>query len=1119
MTNLRKCHGFSLFAVIALAFVCLVVSQATIAKVEKTTINGNADNSFETDVPLPTLHRGSSLSIGEAVIGSQADEDPLGDETLQMDLRKVGKSTPPVADGTTKAAGDDYTDPFVIGDETALPFTGAGDVSTGTNAGDVGLCVYGVDLCANGYSCAPDQWWAFTPTADMRVDVTLANGTYDGDDDWAMMITDGDDVSAIICADPAAGVMPSFVNVQLTGGHTYYIMVEATWGIGASGGAYQIDVTEYVPHPDFCTPMCAMATQSETEVCGDRTNGGCYGNYPDETQDQATAEVVTGDPLAAILCGTLDLNPYIDPSSTTIRSGIERDADQWKFTLTDITKLTVELGAEIQCRLFMHGHPTTSCGDQVSYGVIDANQGDIVSGVYILQPGDYCFSIRANAQIMGCGEGDYGDPRYYIKTGFIPLVPFDDCPLATEISGDTDGTPIVQDMCGLQGDGTVSNEYGAYYAEQNGWFLWTCEESGEYTFSTCTTPDIAVGESYDLFMSVWDYNNYDCASANYTNQLVGDDDGCYGTTGGYQTQVTFIAAEGLQYLITIGAWTWNSTCGDLWLEISHDPIPLYGDNCLGTGDEAPIELTSDQFGTFFNNLNATPDGPDPSYCNEGSFGGDIWFRVTAWETGYAYADFCNCNFDANMEVYAGGDCVNNTDYRDPIRCNDDGCKDDTYDWPVWHGSITSWNAVAGEQYLVRVGGWYDPPDHPLADGGMGFGWYDLFIVADPTTVAPANDNCVDVSPIMLADAVSNEVTGNTFYATRNDCEDFPPNHEPEVWEAFTIPTGVCMDVTLDFFGTVDPYQGNGVRYGADPGEVFAWTGCPCEGEFVGVPTTIGCLQGNECAVTGGDFNNFHAWEMMPAGDYWATINHTAVGTMGYEFDYVAHIIGYEITCEYCVATANIGACPPVAGASWVDAVRLAEINNSGTGCNAYEDRTSETASLYKGITYTLEFDMGKQGTPSYTYDLAYVWIDWNQNSVFFDNGEEYEPTRLAYTWTIDVTPPLDAVDPGMGASGECRMRIRLGSTGNTGNTYCGAVTFGEVEDYVILATDIECGDFDIDGDIDADDIAFLQAWYFGGGTAPDYWQRADIDGDGMITLADLIALVDAAYFGGATVCM
>ena len=88
------------------------------------------------------------------------------------------------------------------------------------------------------------------------------------------------------------------------------------------------------------------------------------------------------------------------------------------------------------------------------------------------------------------------------------------------------------------------------------------------------------------------------------------------------------------------------------------------------------------------------------------------------------------------------------------------------------------------------------------------------------------------------------------------------------------------------------------------------------------------------------------------------------------------------------------------------------------------------------------------------------------------------------------------------------------------NVPCGEKVWGEVEDFMIELSDLECGDFDDPPDgLDAGDIDFLWQWYLGLGPAPDYWQRADSDGDGVITIADIIVLVDAAYHGGVLDCM
>jgi hypothetical protein len=60
---------------------------------------------------------------------------------------------------------------------------------------------------------------------------------------------------------------------------------------------------------------------------------------------------------------------------------------------------------------------------------------------------------------------------------------------------------------------------------------------------------------------------------------------------------------------------------------------------------------------------------------------------------------------------------------------------------------------------------------------------------------PANDNCVDVTPVTLVSGVTSTFTGNNTDAT-NDCSILG---SPEVWEAFTIDE--CMDVRVDYCGT------------------------------------------------------------------------------------------------------------------------------------------------------------------------------------------------------------------------------------------------------------------------------------------------------------------------------
>jgi hypothetical protein len=265
----------------------------------------------------------------------------------------------------------------------------------------------------------------------------------------------------------------------------------------------------------------------------------------------------------------------------------------------------------------------------------------------------------------------------------------------------------------------------------------------------------------------------------------------------------------------------------------------------------------------------------------------------------------------------------------------------------------------------------------------------------------------------------------------------------------------------------------------------------------------------------------------------------------FETPYVINFLSTQIDCEYCDAANNPAYCPPGAEALWMSDFTFADVfKNADDGplqstypaylpndCNSYEDHTDMVAHVYRGLTYNMVVKMRKLTSPRHLMTLAdscTVFIDWNQNSGFAANqlelGERYSlPGTLSPVYFdrgVAVTIPMDAMGPLEGATGETVLRVRISDSTAGAARACGIMPNGEVEDFVVAVTDLECGDFDISGGLpDAADIAFLRAYYFGYGPAPAIWQRADIDGDGVITIADLIALADAAYRGGALNCI
>ncbi|MEM8711920.1 MAG: hypothetical protein AAGG01_13290 [Planctomycetota bacterium] len=89
------------------------------------------------------------------------------------------------------------------------------------------------------------------------------------------------------------------------------------------------------------------------------------------------------------------------------------------------------------------------------------------------------------------------------------------------------------------------------------------------------------------------------------------------------------------------------------------------------------------------------DGPLPGHCGSHFFGmmaNDVWFRYTAAADGRVQASICDATFDTMLELYPD-DCSATS----PWGCSDDSCN---------LGSRIEFNGVAGQSYLIRLGGFF-----------------------------------------------------------------------------------------------------------------------------------------------------------------------------------------------------------------------------------------------------------------------------------------------------------------------------------------------------------------------------------------------------------------------------
>ena len=132
-----------------------------------------------------------------------------------------------------------------------------------------------------------------------------------------------------------------------------------------------------------------------------------------------------------------------------------------------------------------------------------------------------------------------------------------------------------------------------------------------------------------------------------------------------------------------------------------------GDGCSATCD---IETADDCINaspisdgpTAYSTVGATTDGPSHASCAVDGDGGvtvnDIWFIYDAECSGTLTASTCNSvNYDSDLVIYEGTDCGDLVGSF--LACNDDGpgCSGFT--------SLLEAPVVAGQSYLLRVGGW------------------------------------------------------------------------------------------------------------------------------------------------------------------------------------------------------------------------------------------------------------------------------------------------------------------------------------------------------------------------------------------------------------------------------
>ena len=139
-----------------------------------------------------------------------------------------------------------------------------------------------------------------------------------------------------------------------------------------------------------------------------------------------------------------------------------------------------------------------------------------------------------------------------------------------------------------------------------------------------------------------------------------------------------------------------------------------------------------------------------------------------------------------------------------------------------------------------------------------------------------------------------------------------------------------------------------------------------------------------------------------------------------------------ISVSYCASKGNSST------SEWIKSVAIGTINNLSNANGGYADFSAQSTAITKGVSKTLTL------TPGYSAKRSLYWkvyIDYNNNGLFTDAGEEVYSTFSSATLSPSITAPTTAI------TGSVRMRIIVSY--NSITSPCGTYNYGETEDYTL----------------------------------------------------------------------
>ena len=248
----------------------------------------------------------------------------------------------------------------------------------------------------------------------------------------------------------------------------------------------------------------------------------------------------------------------------------------------------------------------------------------------------------------------------------------------------------------------------------NIWYCYTATSTGNVTVSLCDS-------MYDTILAVYD----GCGCYPSLGDLIEcNDDACF-----QQSEITFAAIAGNQYLIEVGGYQSAAGNGIISITAEGQACPPLNDNCTGA---EPVSTVANK---TFDTTCATFDGFGVCMTSP-----NIWYCFTSPCTDEVTVSLCGSNYDTVLAVYDDCECYPTNSRL--IGCNDDSCDQQ---------SEITFSAIAGQQYLVEIGGY---------GSATGQGVLNISCASQPCVVP--NDNCFSAQHISNVTNMAFDTTCATF---------------------------------------------------------------------------------------------------------------------------------------------------------------------------------------------------------------------------------------------------------------------------------------------------------------------------------------------------------------------